>query len=39
MIVGEVAETKEFDAKLTLVTNEKGGIIDDSVFTNHGSYM
>jgi glycine cleavage system aminomethyltransferase T len=27
------------EAKLTLVTNAKGGIIDDSVITNHGDYM
>jgi len=29
---------QEGEAKLTLVTNAKGGIIDDSVITNHGAY-
>jgi aminomethyltransferase len=39
LVVADVADVKVGDAKLTLITNSKGGIIDDSVFTNHGSYM
>ncbi len=39
LVVADVADVKENDAKLTLITNEKGGILDDSVFTNHGKYM
>lgn len=39
LVVADVPEIKEGDAKLTLVTNAAGGIIDDSVITNHGSYI
>ncbi|RYY32064.1 hypothetical protein EON62_05860, partial [archaeon] len=39
LVVADVAEMKKNEAKLTLVTNEKGGIIDDSVIANHGDYM
>lgn len=39
IVVADVPEIKEGDAKLTLVTNATGGIIDDSVITNHGSYI
>lgn len=38
VVVADVAEMKVGDAKLTLVTNASGGIIDDSVIANHGSY-
>ena len=27
------------ESKLSLITNDNGGIIDDTVITNHGSYM
>lgn len=36
LVVADVPEIKEGEAKLTLLTNAKGGIIDDSVITNHG---
>lgn len=39
LVVADVADIKTSDAKLTLITNERGGIIDDSVITNHGDYM
>jgi len=39
VVVADVAEMKPGEAKLTLLTNDAGGIIDDSVITNHGDYM
>jgi hypothetical protein len=39
VIVADVQELAANDSKLTLVTNAKGGIIDDSVITNHGPYV
>ena len=39
LVVADVKELKEGESKLTLVTNAKGGIIDDSVLTNHGNYI
>ena len=39
LVVADVADIKSSEAKLTLITNERGGIIDDSVITNHGDYM
>lgn len=39
LVVADVADMREGEAKLTLITNAKGGIMDDSVITNHGSYI
>lgn len=39
VVVADVAEMKASEAKLTLLTNEQGGIIDDAVLTNHGEEM
>ena len=37
--VGDIAGLKEGMACLSLVTNERGGIIDDTVITNAGEYI
>lgn len=36
VVVADVAELKTGEAKLTLLTAASGGILDDSVITNHG---
>ncbi len=36
--VADVQGLPTYSASLTLLTNDKGGIIDDSIVTNHGSY-
>ena len=38
-VVGDIAGLKNGEGRLTLITNEKGGIIDDSVVTNAGDYI
>jgi len=38
VVVADMLGLKEGAASLTLLTNEKGGIIDDSIVTNHGKY-
>ena len=37
--VADVADIAPGDAKLTLLTSASGGILDDSVITNHGEYV
>ena len=37
--VGDIAGLKEGSACLSLLTNENGGIIDDTVITNAGEYI
>lgn len=37
--VADAMGLKEGSASLTLITNTKGGIEDDSIITNHGNYM
>jgi len=37
--VSDIAGLKEGHGCLSLVTNEKGGIIDDTVITNAGNYI
>jgi glycine cleavage system aminomethyltransferase T len=39
LCVADVAGLKPGAASLTLITNDNGGIIDDSIITNHGSYL
>ena len=36
MVVGDIAGLKEGEAKLSLIMNDKGGIVDDTVITNAG---
>lgn len=36
LLVADVSDIKQGESKLTLLTNAKGGIIDDSVITSHG---
>jgi aminomethyltransferase len=36
--VADVLGLKEGSASLTLLTHKDGGIIDDSIVTNHGAY-
>ena len=39
MVVGDIAGLAPGAGCLSLVTNEKGGIIDDTVITNGGDYV
>ena len=39
MVVGDIAGLKVGEAKLSLIMNEAGGIVDDTVITNAGDYM
>ena len=39
LVVGDILGLKEGQARLSLVTNEAGGIIDDTVITNAGDHM
>lgn len=39
MVVGDIASLKEGEAKLSLIMNENGGIVDDTVIANEGSYI
>lgn len=39
MVVGDIASLKPGEAKLSLIMNEKGGIVDDTVITNAGDYI
>jgi len=39
IVVGDIAGLKERSGCLSLVTNEQGGIIDDTVITNAGDYI
>lgn len=38
LVVGDIAGLKEGEARLSLVTNKDGGIIDDTIITNAGDY-
>jgi len=38
-VVGDLAELKQGQSQLSLFTNEKGGIIDDTVISNHGDKL
>ena len=39
VVVADVADLKPSEAKLTLLMAPTGGILDDSVITNHGDYI
>lgn len=39
MVVGDIAGLKNGEAKLSLIMNEKGGIVDDTVITNAGDHI
>jgi len=39
VVCGDITSLKVGEAKLTLIMNENGGIVDDSVVANCGDYM
>lgn len=39
MVCGDIAVLGENEGKLSLIMNENGGIVDDTVITNAGSYI
>eukprot|EP00639_Heterosigma_akashiwo_P004887 CAMPEP_0194574918 /NCGR_PEP_ID=MMETSP0292-20121207/10591_1 /TAXON_ID=39354 /ORGANISM="Heterosigma akashiwo, Strain CCMP2393" /LENGTH=411 /DNA_ID=CAMNT_0039426563 /DNA_START=42 /DNA_END=1277 /DNA_ORIENTATION=+ len=39
MVVGDIKGLKEGAGRLSLITNENGGILDDTVITNAGDYI
>ena len=39
MVVGDIASLKSGEAKLSLIMNERGGIVDDNVITNYGNHI
>jgi aminomethyltransferase len=39
MVVGDIATLKPGESKLSLIMNDQGGIVDDTVITNAGDYM
>jgi len=39
MVVGDIAGLSPGESKLSLIMNEDGGIVDDTVITNAGDYM
>ena len=39
MVVGDIAGLKVGEAKLSLIMNEQGGIVDDTVITNAGDHI
>lgn len=39
LVVGDIAGLKAGEAKLSLIMNEKGGIVDDTVITNSGDHI
>jgi aminomethyltransferase len=39
MVVGDIASLKTGEAKLSLIMNEQGTIVDDTVITNAGDYI
>lgn len=39
LIVGDVVGTPMYNCKLSLILNEKGGIMDDCIFSKHDDYM
>lgn len=39
MVVGDIASLKEGEAKLSLIMNEDGNIMDDTVITNAGDHI
>lgn len=39
MVVGDIASLKAGESKLSLIMNDQGGIVDDTVITNAGDYV
>ena len=39
VVVGDVFKQPENMCNLSLILNEKAGIIDDTIFSNHGDHM
>ena len=39
IVVGDIQGLKIGESKLSLIMNENGGIVDDTVITNAGPYM
>lgn len=39
MVVGDIASLKPGEAKLSLIMNEAGGIVDDTVIANAGDHI
>ncbi len=39
MVVADVKELKEGTAVLSVIMNKQGGVVDDTIITNMGSYM
>lgn len=39
VVVGDIAALKEGEGKLSLIVNENGGIVDDTVITNAGDHI
>ena len=39
LVVGDIASLKLGEAKLSLIMNESGGIVDDTVISNYGDYI
>jgi aminomethyltransferase len=39
LLVADVAEMSKYESKLSLITSEKGTILDDTVISNHGDYI
>jgi len=39
LVVGDLASLKSGEARLSLVTNEKGGILDDTVITKYDKFL
>jgi aminomethyltransferase len=39
ILVGDVVSQPMGQSSLSLILNEKGGIIDDAIFSNHGQFM
>lgn len=39
MVVGDIASLQKGQAKLSLIMNETGGIVDDTVISNAGDFI
>lgn len=39
LVVGDIASLREGEARLSLITNSHGGIIDDTVITRFGDFV
>lgn len=39
MVVGDIAGLKSGEGRLSLIMNEEGGIVDDTVITNAGDHI